>query len=84
MRYPKQKTVGEAEPDEELEAKGWDNDGSLGANGPMHFVIFDPARRLFYVNAGVLPLHKQPYTCFSLEELLGVDGAETCPLSDLP
>ncbi len=84
MRDPIDPAVGEAEPDEELEAKGWDNDGSLGANGPMHFVIFDPARRLFYVNAGVLPLHKQPYTCFSLEELLGVDGAETCPLSDLP
>lgn len=84
MRDPIDPSVGVAETEESLAAKNWDNDGSLGANGPMHFVIFDPARRLFYVNAGTIPLHKQPYTCFSLEELLEWPGARTCPVAELP
>lgn len=84
MRDPINPAVGEAEPDELLAAKNWDNDGSLGANGPMHFVIFDPANRLFYVDAGVLPLHEQPYSCFSLEELLGIPDAMPCPVPTLP
>jgi hypothetical protein len=63
---------------EELEALGWDNDGSIGANGPMHFAIFAPASGLFWVAAGKLPIHQQPYSCFSLPELLGQTGAQPC------
>jgi hypothetical protein len=84
MRDPISPETGVAESDDELAAKNWDNDGSLGANGPMHFVIFDPAQRLFYVDAGVLPLHKQPYHCFSLEELLNLPDATPCPAATLP
>lgn len=84
MRDPINPALGVAQSDEELEALGWDNDGGIGVNGPMHFVIFDPAARLFYVNAGILPLHKQPYQCFSLEELLGLDDATPCPQEIIP
>ncbi len=84
MRDPIDPSIGVAQSDEELEAMNWDNNGSLGANGPMHFVIFDPARRLFYVAAGVPPLHKQAYTCFSLEELLGMENPTPCVVTELP
>ncbi len=69
---------------EELEAANWDIDGALGLNGPMHFVIFDPEKHLFWVNAGVLPLYKQPYRCFSLEELLGYPDATPCTPETIP
>jgi hypothetical protein len=84
MRDPIDPALGIAQTDEELETMNWDNNGSLGANGPMHFVVFDPASRLFYVDAGVPPLHKQPYTCFSLEELLGMADPTLCPTAELP
>ncbi len=84
MRDPIDPVLGEPQTDEELEAMNWDNNGSLGANGPMHFVIFDPANRLFYVDAGIIPLHKQPYSCFSLDELLGIPGGNSCPVAELP
>jgi len=63
---------------EELEAQDWDNDITLGGNGPMHFVIFQPGDHLFYVAAGKLPIFEQPYTCFSLEELLGLPNSTPC------
>ena len=63
---------------EELEAADWDSDGTIGANGPMHLVVFAPVRRLFWVAAGQPPIHRQPYTCFSLEELLELPDARPC------
>lgn len=65
--------------DEELEAMDWDNDIGIGSNGPMHFVVFEPASHLFWVAAGKLPIHQQPYKCFSLEELLGLEVTHPCP-----
>lgn len=65
--------------DEELEAMDWDNDVGIGSNGPMHFAIFEPESHLFWVAAGKLPIHKQPYKCFSLEELLGLEVTHPCP-----
>ncbi|MBP7125007.1 metallophosphoesterase [Myxococcota bacterium] len=62
----------------DLEQKGWDNNVGLGSNGPMHFVVFDPERRLFWLAAGKPPLHEMAYRCFSLEELLGRADAPAC------
>ena len=78
MRDPVDPSIGNELSAEEMEAANWDIDGALGVNGPMHFVIFDPEKRLFWVDAGILPLHKQPYQCFSLEELLGYPDATPC------
>jgi len=66
----------------EIEASGWDIDGAIGLNAPMHLALFDPDRLLFWVAAGIPPVHVKPYTCFSLKELLGMsasDGSEECP-----
>ena len=51
--------------------KNIDNDAGLATNGPMHMVVFDPAKRLFWVAAGVVPIPAQPFVGFSLDELLG-------------
>ena len=56
-----------------------DNDAGIATNGPMHFVLFDPQKLLFWVSAGQIPIDKQPYVCFSLGELLGYEDAEPCP-----
>lgn len=61
-----------------------DNDAGLATNGPMHFVLFDPAKRLFWVMAGKDPengkpyVSQQPYTCFSMEELLAYPDPTPC------
>lgn len=78
MRDPIDPRIGEELPYADLEAAKWDIDGALGLNGPMHFVIFDPQRHLFWVNAGILPLHTHSYRCFSLEELLHLPDATPC------
>lgn len=51
--------------------KNIDNDAGLATNGPMHMVVFDPAKRLFWVAAGQVPIPAQPYVGFSMDELLG-------------
>ncbi len=78
MRDRVDSSTGELISDEELEAMDWDNDIGIGSNGPMHFVVFEPENHLFWVAAGKLPIHRQPYRCFSLAQLLGIDGKE-CP-----
>jgi hypothetical protein len=83
MRDPIDPSLKTQPTDEDIEAADWDIDGALGINGPMHFVIFDPEQRLFWVNAGILPLHTQPYQCFSLEELLGYPDASPCALESI-
>ena len=55
-----------------------DNDAGLATNGPMHLVLFDPEKLLFWVAAGLVPIPAQPYECFSLEELLGYPDPEPC------
>jgi hypothetical protein len=68
---------------DELAAVEWDNGLGIGCNGAMHLALFDPGRRLFWVVAGMPPLHVKPYECFSLDELLGVPGAPPCPAPTL-
>ena len=55
-----------------------DNNAGIATNGPMHFVVFDPEKLLFWVAAGQIPIDKQPYECFSMEELLGYPDPEAC------
>ena len=79
MRDTTHPVTGETATLEQLEPQGWDNDWSIGANGPMHFALFQPETGLFWVAAGTLPIHKQPYHCFSLRKLLGYPDAPECP-----
>jgi hypothetical protein len=44
---------------------------SIATNGALYDLVFDPAARLFWVAAGALPVPAQPFTGFSLGELLG-------------
>ena len=62
----------------EIEATGYDTDGTLGANAPMHLALFEPERLLFWVAAGEPPVHTRPSMCFSLEELLGYEDPAPC------
>ncbi len=61
-----------------------DNDAGIATNGPMHFVIFDPAKLLVWVAAGQLPIPAQPYQCFSLGELLNLPDAVSCDPETIP
>ena len=76
--------IGHVLSDAEMEAENWDIDGALGVNGPMHFVIFRPADRLFWVAAGEIPIHQHSYYCFSLEELLGYPEPAACDPAEIP
>ena len=84
MRDTVDPMTGQAPSLADLEALDWDNDIAIGANGPMHLVVFEPELSLFWVAAGELPIHRQPYTCFSLGELLGDEAAEPCPTTTIP
>jgi hypothetical protein len=70
--------------EEEMAEANWDTNVALGVNAGMHFAIFDPARGLFYVNAGEPPLYDKAYQCFSLPALLEIEGAETCGEIEIP
>ncbi|MBM4396041.1 MAG: hypothetical protein FJ087_10160 [Deltaproteobacteria bacterium] len=76
--------TGEVPTLDDLAAVAWDNGKGIGCNGAMHLALFDPGRRLFWVAAGVPPLHVKPYACFSLDELLGRPGAPACPAPEIP
>lgn len=68
---------------EEIEAADFDTDGTIGANAPMHMVVFEPERLLFWVAAGKPPVHTIPALCFSLEELLGFENPTPCEPAEL-
>lgn len=70
--------------EEEMAAADWDTDVALGVNAGMHFAMFAPEQGLFYVVAGEPPLYNKTYQCFSLQELLGIEGAERCVASEVP
>ena len=53
-----------------------DNDICLATNGPMHFVVFDGAKRHFWMAAGELPIPANAFIGFSLPSLLGEEDAE--------
>ncbi len=61
-----------------------DNNAGIGTNGPMHMVLFDPAKLLFWVAAGTVPIPAQPYKCFSLGDLLGMENASACEPAEFP
>jgi len=60
-----------------------DDGRSLATNGALYQVIFDPAGLRFWVAAGALPVPEQPFTGFSLAELLNLKGFEQFAATDL-
>lgn len=56
-----------------------DDNKTIATNGALYEVLFDPAARTFWVAAGALPVPVQPFTGFSLGELLGEPDAELAP-----
>ncbi|MDJ0707873.1 MAG: C45 family autoproteolytic acyltransferase/hydrolase [Leptolyngbyaceae cyanobacterium MO_188.B28] len=57
----------------------FDDNASIGGNGSLRQVVFDPQRLRFWVAAGETPIPDNPFTCFSLSEMLGLPNAEPCP-----
>ncbi len=62
----------------ESAADVFDDSSTLATNGALYAIVFDGARRQFWVSAGVLPVPQQPLIGFSLDELLGLP--EPAPL----
>jgi hypothetical protein len=60
---------------EESTDTDFDNDSSLATNGAVYEIVFSPEDRMFWVAAGALPVPLQPFVGFSMDELLGIDGA---------
>jgi len=56
-----------------------DDGNSIATSGALYQLVFDPAALRFWVAAGALPVPTQPFTGFSLGELLGQDHAEPHP-----
>ncbi len=54
----------------------FDNNSSLATNGALFAIVFDPAKRIFWAAAGEIPVPQQTFQGFSLDELLGKEGAE--------
>ena len=57
----------------------FDDNASIGGNGSLRQVVFDPEGLRFWVAAGEVPIPENPFTCFSLGEMLGLPNAESCP-----
>ena len=57
----------------------FDDDASIGGNGSLRQVVFDPQGLRFWVAAGETPIPENPFTCFSLGEMLGLPNAAPCP-----
>ena len=57
----------------------FDDDASIGGNGSLRQAVFDPERLLFWIAAGKVPIPSNPFTCFSLGEMLGLPNAKSCP-----
>jgi hypothetical protein len=56
----------------------YDDDSSIGTNGSLRQVVFDPERLRFWVASGKVPVPQQPFVCFSLGEMLGLPNAVPC------
>lgn len=57
----------------------FDDDATIGGNGPLRQVVFDPERGLFWVASAIAPpVPEGEFTCFSLSELLGFPDAVSC------
>ena len=59
----------------ESPASTFDDGLSLATNGALYQLVFDPQRRHFWLAAGKAPVPAQAFVGFSLDELLGRDGA---------
>ena len=57
----------------------FDDNKSLATNGALYQVVFDPEKRLFWMAAGKVPIPALPFVGFSLDKLLGVEGAAPHP-----
>lgn len=57
----------------------YDDNASIGGNGSLRQVIFDSERLLFWVANGKVPIPNNPFTCFSMGEMLGLPNAVPCP-----
>ncbi len=56
----------------------YDDDASIGGNGALWQVVFDPERLLFWLAAGEVPVPSNPFACFSLGEMIGLPSAARC------
>ncbi|MBE9182118.1 hypothetical protein IQ268_26480 [Oculatella sp. LEGE 06141] len=56
----------------------YDDDASIGGNGSLRQMVFDPEKKLFWVAAGAVPVPENPFVCFSLDEMLGLPNAAPC------
>lgn len=56
----------------------YDDNTSIGGNGSLRQVVFDPEGLRFWVAAGEVPIPENPFTCFSLGEMLGLPNAQAC------
>ena len=57
----------------------FDDGKSLATNGALYQLVFDPEKRLFWMAAGKVPIPSQPFKGFSLDKLLGKEGAAPHP-----
>lgn len=57
----------------------FDDNASIGGNGSLRQVVFDPEGLRFWVAAGEVPIPENPFQCFSLGEMLNLPNAEPCP-----
>lgn len=74
MRDRKNARTGEESP-----AETFDDGKTLATNGALYQLVFEPAARRFWVAAGKVPIPAQPFTGFSLVQLL--DGKGSGPAS---
>lgn len=57
----------------------FDDNASIGGNGSLRQVVFDPEGLRFWLAAGEVPIPENPFTCFSLGEMLNLPNAMACP-----
>ena len=57
----------------------FDDNASIGGNGSLRQVVFDPEGLRFWLAAGEVPIPENPFTCFSLGEMLNLPNATACP-----
>lgn len=75
MRDRKNARTGEESP-----AETFDDGKTLATNGALYQLVFEPAARRFWVAAGKVPIPAQPFTGFSLEQLLEGKGSGPAPI----
>ncbi len=56
----------------------FDDDTSIGGNGALRQLVFDPGRLRFWIATGKVPVPANPFICFSLGELLKLPNAPRC------